>query len=95
MWKVLNATPVFLALCLSAGVTMAQQPTQAQRGRNPRQLSLRLLVELLRRHARRRRGSAMPASQFGAAVGSVPEREPICFSPYLYRARNIGERFFQ
>jgi hypothetical protein len=29
--KVLNATTVFLALCLSSGVTMAQQPTQAQR----------------------------------------------------------------
>lgn len=31
MRKVLNATTVFLALCLSSGVTMAQQPTQAQR----------------------------------------------------------------
>ena len=31
MWKVLNATTVFLALCSSSGVTMAQQPTQAQR----------------------------------------------------------------
>ena len=31
MRKVLNATTVFLALCLSAGVPVAQQPTQAQR----------------------------------------------------------------
>ena len=31
MRKVLNATTVFLALCLSSGVPMAQQPTQAQR----------------------------------------------------------------
>src|SRR5881397_3714598 len=25
---------------------------------------------------------------------SAPWRDPICFSPYLYRARNLVERFF-
>ena len=25
---------------------------------------------------------------------SAIEKEPICFSPYLYRARNLVERFF-
>jgi hypothetical protein len=31
-------------------------------------------------------------------VGNIPpkrnRKEPICFSPYLYRARNLVERFF-
>ena len=37
------------------------------------------------------------ASQNGAWANIPPKRnrkEPICFSPYLYRARNLIERFF-
>ena len=37
------------------------------------------------------------ASQQGAWANIPPKRnrkEPICFSPYLYRARNLVERFF-
>jgi transposase len=37
------------------------------------------------------------ASQKGAWANVPPKRnrrEPICFSPYLYRARNLVERFF-
>ncbi len=37
------------------------------------------------------------ASQRGAWTNIPPKRnrrEPICFSPYLYRARNLIERFF-
>ncbi|MFC5066572.1 IS5 family transposase [Flaviflagellibacter deserti] len=38
------------------------------------------------------------ASQKGAWANIPPKRnrkEPICFSPYLYRARNLVERFFK
>lgn len=38
-----------------------------------------------------------PAAQRGAWANIPPRRnrsEPICFSPYLYRARNLVERFF-
>jgi transposase len=37
------------------------------------------------------------ASQKGASANIPPKRnrkQPICFSPYLYRARNLVERFF-
>src|ERR1700756_1847350 len=37
------------------------------------------------------------ASEQGAWANIPPKRnrrEPICFSPYLYRARNLVERFF-
>ena len=37
------------------------------------------------------------ASRRGARANIPPKRnrrEPICFSPYLYRARNLVERFF-
>lgn len=37
------------------------------------------------------------ASRYGAWANIPPKRnrrEPICFSPYLYRARNLVERFF-
>ncbi len=38
-----------------------------------------------------------PAARKGA-LANIPPRcnrsEPICFSPYLYRARNLVERFF-
>ena len=37
------------------------------------------------------------ASEKGAWANIPPKRnrrEPICFSPYLYRARNLVERFF-
>ena len=37
------------------------------------------------------------ASEHGAWANIPPKRnrkEPICFSPYLYRARNLVERFF-
>jgi transposase len=37
------------------------------------------------------------ATQQGAWANIPPKRnrkEPICFSPYLYRARNLVERFF-
>ena len=37
------------------------------------------------------------ASQHGAWANIPPKRnrkDPICFSPYLYRARNLVERFF-
>ena len=37
------------------------------------------------------------ATERGASANVPPRcnrREPICFSPYLYRARNLVERFF-
>jgi transposase len=37
------------------------------------------------------------AARKGASANIPPRRnctEPICFSPYLYRARNLVERFF-
>jgi transposase len=37
------------------------------------------------------------AIQIGAWANIPPKRnrrEPVCFSPYLYRARNLVERFF-
>jgi transposase len=37
------------------------------------------------------------ASEHGALANIPPKRnrkDPICFSPYLYRARNLVERFF-
>jgi transposase len=37
------------------------------------------------------------ARQLGAWANILPKRDrkdPICFSPYLYRARNLIERFF-
>ena len=42
-------------------------------------------------------GSGSSRSQKGAWANIPPKRnriEPICFSPYLYRARNLVERFF-
>jgi transposase len=34
------------------------------------------------------------ASSFTGALGPTYRREPICFNPLLYRARNLVERFF-
>ena len=42
-------------------------------------------------------GSGSLARQRGAWANIPPKRnrkDPICFSPYLYRARNLIERFF-
>src|SRR3954465_13290768 len=42
-------------------------------------------------------GSCVQVSQHGAWANIPPKRnpkEPICFSPHLYRARNLVERFF-
>ena len=42
-------------------------------------------------------GSGTSAIEQGAWANIPPKRnrkEPICFSPYLYRARNLVERFF-
>ena len=42
-------------------------------------------------------GSGSSPCQKGAWANIPPKRnrkEPICFSPYLYRARNLVERFF-
>ena len=44
-----------------------------------------------------RTGSGSFACQQGAWANIPPKRnrkDPICFSPYLYRARNLIERFF-
>ena len=44
-----------------------------------------------------RTGSGSSACQQGAWANIPPKRnrkDPICFSPYLYRARNLVERFF-
>ena len=44
-----------------------------------------------------RTGSEALAAEKGAWANIPPRcnrNEPICFSPYLYRARNLVERFF-
>ena len=44
-----------------------------------------------------RTGSGSSPREQGAWANIPPKRnrkEPICFSPYLYRARNLVERFF-
>jgi transposase len=42
-------------------------------------------------------GSGPLVNQYGAWANIPPKRnrkDPICFSPYLYRAHNLVERFF-
>ena len=69
--KALSVMPALAALCVGR-VAMAQQHGAEER--DPQQLPFRLHGELLERHARRRRGAAMPATQFAKLTSACRAR---------------------